>query len=334
MVEALVERGHLVRVLDDLSTGRRENLRIAEAEGRVDLTVGSIQDVELLRHLAAGCRTVYHLAASVGVGAVTLHPLECLHNNVRGFQSLFAALDGFAGTGGTEAGALERVVVFSSSEVYGKSTAATLGEGDDFVIGPSHVARWSYAAAKAMGEFLALASFRERGVPVTIIRCFNTVGPRQLPTYGMVLPRFVEQARRGEPLTVYGDGLQTRCFSYVKDVVRGVLDLAAHPGAVGEVFNIGSDEETTVLSLAERVRALLGSDSPVRLVPYPEIYGGEFTDIRRRVPNLSKIRALVSYRPETDLDGILRATIASEGLEASAASDAPSAKFRAALAQP
>ena len=154
LVEALVERGHTVRVLDDLSTGRRENLRSAEARGQVDLTVGSVQDVELLRQLAIGCRTVYHLAASVGVGAVTLHPLDCLHNNVRGFQSLFAALEGARATDGDPSTTLSRVVVFSSSEVYGKSNAPALREGDDFVIGPSHVARWSYAAAKAMGEFL------------------------------------------------------------------------------------------------------------------------------------------------------------------------------------
>ena len=304
MVEALVERGHSVRVLDDLSTGRRENLRAAEQKGTVDLRVGKVQDRDLLRELLQDCRTVFHLAASVGVGAVTLHPLDCLNNNVAGFQSLFDCLN--------DAGPLDRVVLFSTSEVYGKSNASSLREGDDFIIGPSNVPRWSYAAAKALGEFMAMASRRQSGLPITIIRCFNTVGPRQLPTYGMVLPRFVEQARAGEPLTVYGDGQQSRCFSYVEDVVRGVLDLSTCSAAVGEVYNIGSDEETTVLSLAKRVLEVTGSGSSIRHVPYPEVYGGDFADIRRRVPDLSKIRSAIGYEPTTNLDGILRATLADQ----------------------
>ncbi|MBK8229982.1 MAG: NAD-dependent epimerase/dehydratase family protein [Candidatus Eisenbacteria bacterium] len=327
LVEALVARGHEVRVLDDLSTGRRENLASVLASGRVELIVAQVQDQERLRAAIEGCRTIYHLAASVGVGAVTQHPLECLKNNADGFQSLFHAIEAVGSQGGRSAsggpaaggsGAFDRVVVFSSSEVYGKSTAPALREDDDLHLGPTHVPRWSYAAAKAFGEFLALTTHREQGLPVTIIRCFNTVGPRQLPTYGMVLPRFVAQARRGEPLTVYGDGAQTRCFSFVEDVVNGVLDLAAHPGADGQVFNIGSDEETSVLSLAERVIALTGSSSDIRFIPYSDVYGGDVADIQRRVPDLSRIRGLIGYAPRTRLDGILRAT-----LETQIAADLP-----------
>lgn len=293
-------------MLDDLSTGRADNLKEAQAEGQVSLSIGSVRDVGLVRQLADGCSTIFHLAASVGVGAVTARPLACLENNLEGFQTLFDAL-------GTRR-QYPRVVVFSSSEVYGKSARLPLREDGDFELGPSDSPRWSYAAAKALGEFLSLAWCRERQVPVTVIRCFNTCGPRQLPTYGMVLPRFLDQALAGEALTVYGDGKQTRCFSYVGDVVEGVIRLSEHDGAAGQVFNIGSDRETSVLELAERVLALTGSSSPMRLVPYREVFGEGFQDVRRRVPDLGKIRRLIGFEAGTDLDGILRATLESRGL--------------------
>lgn len=303
LVEALVLRGHRVRVIDDLSSGRLENLSVAQASGAVEFVRGTVQDEGLLTELLEGCATVFHLAASVGVGAVTARPLECFRNNLEGFQALFRALE-------PHAARLRRVVVFSSSEVYGRAEEGPLREDQDFVIGPSGIPRWSYAAAKAAGEFLALAEHRERQIPVTIIRCFNTCGPRQRPTYGMVVPRFLDQAMRGEDLTVYGDGTQCRCFSFVGDVVRGVLSLAEHGGAVGEVFNLGSDQETTVESLARTVIQLTGSRSGVQHLSYETVYGRTFQDVHRRVPDLSKARSLVGYEPAVDLDGILRATLA------------------------
>jgi UDP-glucose 4-epimerase len=295
-----LRRGERVRVLDDLSAGRRENLEQAERTGRLELTIGSVCDSALVGRLLEGCSQAYHLAASVGVGMVTDRPAECLNNNVRGVQAVLQA-----------ASALKerpRIVLFSSSEVYGKSDQIPLREDGDLVLGPSSVPRWSYASGKVMGEFLALAEHARAGVPVTIVRCFNTCGPRQRATYGMVVPRFLDQAARGEPLTVFGDGIQSRCFSFVDDVVWGVLQLAARPEAVGQIYNIGTDRETTVLELAGRVLTLFPSPSTIRCVPYPEAYGVEFQDVRRRVPDLRKIRGLLGHLPSTDLDSLLRIT--------------------------
>lgn len=288
-------------MLDDLSSGRLENLEQARDSGRMRLTIGSVRDLSLFQEQLQGCDTVYHLAASVGVGLVMSDPGACLANNVEGVQKLFAAVAAQPSP--------PRVILFSSSEVYGKSGGLPLCEDGDMVLGPSTVSRWSYASSKVMGEFLALAEHRRARVPVTIVRCFNTCGPRQRATYGMVVPRFLDQALAGEPLTVYGDGMQTRCFSYVADVVEEVLGLTDCPEAVGEVFNIGSDQETSILELAERIRALTGSSSAIRRLPYAEVYRGEFQDVRRRVPDLSKIRRLLGPLPNTSLDALLLATL-------------------------
>jgi UDP-glucose 4-epimerase len=300
-VEALLLRGERVRVLDDLSSGRLENLAEALASGAVEWSEGSVCDGRLLREQLRDCSAVYHLAASVGVAMITAHPAECLRNNVEGVERLFEAV--------ADEPVAPRVLLFSSSEVYGKSESVPLREDGDLVLGPSHISRWSYASGKVMGEFLALSEHRRSGVPVTVVRCFNTCGPRQRSSYGMVIPRLLDQALRGDPLTVYGDGLQTRCFSYVGDVVEQVLRLADHPGAVGQVFNIGADSETTVLELAERISALTGGRSLPQMVPYREVYGESFQDVRRRVPDLSKIRRVIGRLPFTDLDELLRRTL-------------------------
>ena len=239
---------------------RSSNLAACGPPERLEVEVGTARDAATFRRVLDGCGVVFHLAASVGVGMVTAEPAECLRNNVEGVQNLLAGIAGL--------GTLPRVVLFSSSEVYGKSDQVPLREDGDLVLGPSDVPRWSYASGKVMGEFLTMAEHRRTGLPITVVRCFNTCGPRQQPTYGMVVPRLLGQALRGEPLTVFGDGRQSRCFSFVDDVVGAVLALADRPETVGEVYNVGSDQETTVLELAERVREITRSASPVRLVPY------------------------------------------------------------------
>ena len=231
------------------------------------------------------------------MGTVTAEPLSCLENNLDGIRALFEAIRAHR--------AWPRTIVFSSSEVYGTSEAVPLREDGAVTFGPTSVPRWSYAAAKMVSEYRALLEYRTNGAPVTVVRCFNTSGPRQLPTYGMVIPRFFEQAATGEPLTIYGDGRQTRCFSYVGDVVDGVIRLAETDDAVGEVFNIGSDEETTVFELAERIRSIVGSDSPLEMIPFRDVFGEDFEEARRRVPDLTKIREICGYRPQADLAFIL-----------------------------
>ncbi len=300
LVEALLRRGERVRVLDDLSTGSLDNLAACSREERLEVEIGTARNAETFRRVLDGCTAVFHLAASVGVGMVTADPAECLRNNVEGVQNLVAGIAALK--------SLPRVMLFSSSEVYGKSDRVPLRESGDLVLGPSDVPRWSYASGKVMGEFLVLAEHLRTGLPATVVRCFNTCGPRQLPTYGMVVPRLLGQALRAEPLTVFGDGLQSRCFSYVGDVVGAVLNLADRSETVGEVYNVGSDRETTVLELAARVQGVTGSSSQVRLVPYCEAYGDRFEDVRRRVPDLTKIRRVLGQLPLTDLDTLLHLT--------------------------
>jgi UDP-glucose 4-epimerase len=301
LAEALLSRGDEVWVLDDLSTGRQANTASFSSNPRFHFVRGAVQDRGLLDPLVERVDEVYHLAASVGVGLVIGRPLQSILNNVLGAE---AVLDAARWAGN------RRVILFSSSEVYGKGNGKPLCESDDTTVGPSTVARWGYAAGKLVDEFLAIACHREHGLPVTVVRCFNTCGPRQISDYGMVIPRFIEQALDGAPITVYGDGKQTRCFSYVGDVVRGVLLLAGCPGADGEVFNIGTDQEVTILELAGRVRDMAGSVSRIEMVPYEKAYRGGFQDVPRRVPDLSKIGRIVGYRPEVGLAEMLERTIA------------------------
>ncbi len=297
LVEELVRRGRTVRILDNFSTGSRDNLSAVADSSAVDIRVGDAADPEAVRSALAGCDTIFHLAASVGVGTVTDDPLGSLENNIDSVRTLFGLL--------RSGSPVSRVVYFSSSEVYGKSSTERLEETSPFIIGPADAPRWSYAAAKITGEYLALGSSRQHGVPTTVVRCFNTAGPRQVDTYGMVIPRFFRQALAGEPLTVYGDGSQTRCFSFVGDVVASVLDLAQHPGAVGEVFNVGSDEAVSVLELAHQIRSMTGSRSEISFVPFETAYGPGFEESPHRRPSLSKLRSFTNRNDQTPLEEIL-----------------------------
>jgi UDP-glucose 4-epimerase len=300
LVDSLLAEGNEVWALDDLSTGRRENLNDASARSAFHFVEGSVLDSALVSDLVSKVDEVYHLAAAVGVKFVLDNPLRSLLTNIRGSEEVLEAADRHG---------KKKVILFSSSEVYGKGASIPFHEDDDRLLGPTSVLRWSYAASKAVDEFLALGYHRERRLPVIVVRCFNTCGPRQSPHYGMVIPRFVERALRNEPILVYGDGLQSRCFSSVHDVVRGVLLLAKEPKALGEVYNIGTQEEVTVADLARRIKALTGSSSDIETVEYEAIYGTRFEDMQRRVPSLDKIRALVDYEPEVTLDQLLRGTI-------------------------
>jgi UDP-glucose 4-epimerase len=299
LVETLLAENHEVAVLDDLSTGRLDNLQAVRADPRFTLVTGSVTDDLLVAKLIEGAEVVYHLAAAVGVRLILDQPVQTIETNIVGTDVVLRA----AAQAGT------RVVLASTSEVYGKNDRVPLSEDDDRVLGPTTKSRWSYACSKAIDEFLALAYHRERGLPVVIVRFFNTVGPRQTGRYGMVVPRFVRQALDGEPITVYGDGGQSRAFADVEDAVRAMVALSRSEDAVGQVFNVGSSQEVTIGKLAERVRMLAGSRSPIVLVPYDEAYQPGFEDMRRRVPDIRKAEAVVGYRPRVPLDETLRRVI-------------------------
>jgi nucleoside-diphosphate-sugar epimerase len=299
LAEALLQAGHEVVVLDDLSTGRLGNLAAVKDHPRLEVTEGSVTDETLVRKLMAGAGVVYHLAAAVGVRLILDRPVGTIETNIVGTETVLRA-------------AREerpRVVLASTSEVYGKNDRVPLSEDDDRVLGPTTKSRWSYACSKAIDEFLGLAYQHEYGVPVTIVRFFNTIGPRQTGRYGMVVPRFVRQALDGGPITVYGDGRQSRCFTDVEDTVRATIALALAPAAVGEVFNVGTTHELTIQTLAEHVRALVGSDAPIVQVPYDEAYQPGFEDLRRRVPDIRKAERVGGYRPRVSLDETLRRVI-------------------------
>ena len=300
LAEALLQAGHEVAVLDDLSTGRLVNLAAVKDHSNLTVIEGSVTDEPLVRKLMAGIDVVYHLAAAVGVRLILDRPVGTIETNILGTEAILRV-------------AREerpRVVLASTSEVYGKNDRVPLSEDDDRVLGPTTKSRWSYACSKAIDEFLGLAYHSEYGVPVTIVRFFNTIGPRQTGRYGMVVPRFVRQALDGEPITVYGDGRQSRCFTDVEDAVRATLALSLAPNAVGDVFNIGTTHELTIQELAERVRALAGSVAPIRFVPYEEAYQPGFEDLRRRVPDIRKAERVAGYQPRVPLDETLHRVIA------------------------
>jgi UDP-glucose 4-epimerase len=299
LAEGLLATGREVVVLDDLSTGRVENLQAVQGHPRLTLTVGSVRDEALVQKLVDAADVVYHLAAAVGVRLILERPVETIETNIVGTDVMLRAA----------AGRRIPVVIASTSEVYGKNDKVPLSEDDDRVLGPTTKSRWSYACSKAIDEFLALAYHRERGLPVVVLRFFNTVGPRQTGRYGMVVPRFARQALDGEPITVYGDGRQSRCFTDVEDAVRATIALSTAPEAAGEVVNVGSSQEVAIGELAERVKHLAGSGSPIGLVPYDQAYQPGFEDLRRRVPDISKAGRLVGYRPQIPLDETLRRVI-------------------------
>ncbi len=297
--EHLLEAGHHVSVLDNLSTGSIDNIAHLKDHPRFSYTIDSVTNEPLLAELIDGADAIFHLAAAVGVKLIVERPVHTIETNVHGTEVVL-----------THASKKKKLVVIAStSEVYGKSTDVPFREDADVVLGATAKHRWAYACSKLIDEFLALAYWKERQLPVLIVRLFNTVGPRQTGRYGMVLPTFVRQALAGEPITVFGDGTQSRSFTYVGDVAGALVRLVAEPRAVGEVFNIGGREEVRILDLAERVKGLAGSASPIRIVPYDQAYEAGFEDMPRRVPDISKIQDLIGFEPRVELDEIIRRVI-------------------------
>ncbi len=300
LAESLLARGQEVVILDDLSTGSLQNILHLMRRQGFEFVLGSIMDEQRVDQVVAACDVVYHLGAAVGVRLVFEQPVRTIETNVHGTQNVLNACLRHG----------RKVLIASTSEVYGKDVHNGTGhfrEDDDITIGTS--IRWGYATSKALDEFLARACGIEKGLPVVIVRFFNTVGPRQSPAYGMVIPRFVEQAIRGRPITVYGDGSQVRSFTWVGDAVEAVIRLMGTPHAEGEIFNVGSEEAVTIRELAERVRRMTGSRSQIVYIPYEQAYGPEFEDIRHRVPTVTKLRRTVGYVPTLILDEILQRVI-------------------------
>jgi UDP-glucose 4-epimerase len=302
LAEALLARGHTVTIIDDLSTGRFENIAHLVDRPRFSFAIDSITNEMVLDRLASECSTIFHLAAAVGVKLIVEHPVHTINTNVMGSEAVLKAALRYRA----------RVLIASTSEVYGKGNRVPFHEEDEVVLGPTSRSRWAYAASKLVDEFLALAYQREFDLPVVIFRLFNTVGPRQVGRYGMVIPRFVQQALQGEPLTVYGDGGQTRCFLHVYDAVQGILALAETPQAFSGVFNIGAPEEISILDLARRVLAAVNQepipapdDPRLQRVPYNEAYTEGFDDMQRRVPDTTRIKTLTGWSPTRSLDDIL-----------------------------
>jgi UDP-glucose 4-epimerase len=306
LVEALVAAEERVTVVDDESTGRLANLDLpplkqARSAGQLLVVRGSIGDPVLVKKLLADVDEVYHLAAAVGVALIAKEPRQTIERNIYPTQLLLDEL-----CAQQQLGRSVKFFLASTSEVYGKNPKPVWNEEDDLVFGSTTKPRWSYGASKAIDEFLTLACSRQFGLPVVIGRFFNVVGPRQTGAYGMVLPRFVQAAKAGQPLVVHDDGLQTRCFAHVRDVVRAVRALMDAPAALGKVFNIGSDQAISILQLAERVIALTGSTSRVEFQSYQDAYDADFEDIRRRVPDLTRIRSTIGWQAELTLDDVIR----------------------------
>lgn len=303
IAEAYLERGDEVYIIDDLSTGSLDNISHlkgnARFQKRIFVHIDSIHNRDIMLELVGTCDVVHHLAAAVGVQYILGHPMESIHTNIQGTEIVLELCNKFK----------KRVLVASTSEVYGKHLHAPLVESDNIIYGPSSKFRWSYAASKLMDEFMSLAYYRTTGLQVTIVRLFNTVGPRQTGTYGMVIPRFVGQALKNEPITVYGDGTQTRTFTYVKDVVWGLMNLIENEDAFGNVYNVGGLEEVSILDLAKKIVAATNSSSEIRLIPYDEAFGKDFEDMQRRVPSIEKINGLIGFDPKTPLDAILSKVI-------------------------
>lgn len=288
---ALLDRGSRVLALDDLSTGRLSNIAAFVGHPRYQFAQANISDAIVLDRMASEADVIVHLAAAVGVQLIVERPVHTIETNIMGAEFVLKAALRYR----------RRVLLASTSEVYGKGSKIPFSEEDDVLLGPSSKSRWAYATSKMVDEFLGLAYQREYGIEVVPFRLFNTVGPRQVGRYGMVIPRFVQQALVGEPITVYGDGSQTRCFCDIRDVVRALLGLAEHPNASGRVFNIGATEEISIMDVARRVRELAHSDSKIVCCPYDEVYAPGFEDMLRRVPDISRVRDLLGWSPQFSL---------------------------------
>ena len=303
LAENYLGLGHEVYIIDDLSTGTLTNIKHLQEDknlkNRFFVSIDTILNDNALLELVGICDVVIHMAAAVGVQYILENPLSSIVTNIKGTEKVLEFCNKFK----------KKVLIASTSEVYGKHTHAPLLETDNIIYGPSTKFRWSYAAAKLMDEFTALAYYRTKKLDVYIIRLFNTVGPRQTGRYGMVIPRFVQQALRDEPITVYGDGRQTRTFSYVQDVVDAVVKLIETKDAVGQVINVGGVDEVSIRSLAERIKELTASSSDIKFIPYDEVYTKDFEDMQRRVPSIEKIENLIGWRPTTGLNEILEKVI-------------------------
>lgn len=308
LIDALLGDGAFVTVLDNLSTGRLANLAHVVADPRLRFVQGSVLDELVVDELVHRCDVVVHLAAAVGVKLIIEEPLKSLTTNIRGSEIVIESAHRYR----------KKILVASTSEIYGKNSTSPLCEDAERILGTPSVVRWAYSTAKAVDEILTNAYHRERGLPTIIVRLFNTVGPRQSPAYGMVLPRLVRQAVAGLPLTVYGDGTQTRCFTHVADVVDALMRLLDHDGAVGQTFNVGSPREVSILELAKLVIEYTGSTSAVEMIPYHDAYEPGFEDMVRRVPDTARLRALTGWEPRLTLEDVLIQTIAEARAELAA----------------
>ena len=297
--DAYLAAGDDVYVLDDLSTGSIDNIDHLKKDPRFHYVIEPVQNYRVTAELVDRCDVIFHLAAAVGVKLIVESPVRTIETNVRATEIILDLANKKK----------KKVLIASTSEVYGLSTDVPFREDGNLVMGATSKGRWSYACSKAIDEFLALAYWREKKLPTIVVRLFNTVGPRQTGQYGMVIPNFVKQALARRPITVFGDGSQTRCFGYVGDVVGAFIKLMDHPDAIGDVFNIGSTEEVSILELARRVKEITRSDSPIEFVPYAEAYAEGFEDMPRRVPDVSKIRRLIGFEAKTSLDEILRSVV-------------------------
>ena len=299
LAERLLDRGDEVHIVDDLSTGSVANIQHLKANPAFHYHIDSIANHALMAELVDLCDMTYHLAAAVGVRLIVDSPVRTMETNIRGTEIVLELAEKKR----------KRVLITSTSEVYGKREQIPFHEDDDLVMGPTSKGRWSYACSKAIDEFLAIAYWKEKKVPTVIVRLFNTVGPRQTGRYGMVIPSFVAQALTGENLTVFGDGRQSRCFTHVNDAVNAIIKVGEHPDANGEVYNIGSQQEITMLDLAKRIKELAKSESKIVFIPYEQAYEEGFEDMMRRVPDLTKVHRLIGYEPTVKLDEILRSVI-------------------------
>lgn len=300
LTDALLERGHGVIALDNLSTGSHGNIEHLLDRPDFEFVLGSILNVDLMDDLASRADAIFHLAAAVGVKLIVEKPLESLATNIRGSEVVFEKAHKYGC----------KVLVTSTSEIYGKNTSDQLHEEDDRILGSPLKSRWSYSEAKAIDEILAFTYWKEKNLPTVIVRLFNTVGQRQTGSYGMVIPRFVQQAIRNEPITVYGNGTQTRCFCYVGDVVGALIDLIEHPEAYGKVFNIGATDEISIEELAHRVIGVSGSTSKIKYLSYEDAYEEGFEDMQRRVPDITRARELVGFEPAVGLDEVIASVVA------------------------
>ena len=300
LAEELLRRQEEVYILDDLSTGSIHNIDHLIGTPRFHYSIGSINNEALVSEIIDRCDVVYHLAAAVGVKLIIESPIHTIENNIHGTEVVLKAASKKK----------KKVVITSTSEVYGKSTSVPFQEDQDLVLGPSTKGRWSYACSKAIDEFLAIAYWNEKKLPVVIVRLFNTVGPRQTGRYGMVVPTFIQQALAGQPITVYGNGTQSRAFNYVEDTVKAIADLAHHPAAVGGIFNIGNTHEITMNELAQLVKRITRSNSEIVHIPYDVAYEKGFEDMPRRIPDIAKIKKLTGYQPAVSLEEILHRIIA------------------------